>query len=145
MNLLTPQQLSDARQYRLLIALPHSDLGPFLTTYYFQRRTWIILAHYAFTTVLIIAWLLLGIAGHYSAGDWLRHFALAMLAFIALVPIHEGIHAVVYRALGARDVQMRGSLRRMYFYALAPDFVVDARGFAWVAVAPFLLITVALL
>lgn len=140
----TVDELRDQRRYRLRLALPHRDLGPFINTYYFLRRTPIIYLHYAFTTVLLIAWLLMGIEGRYSGGEWAAHFGLAALIFVGLVPLHEGLHALAYRLLGAREVRVEASLRRLTVVAIAPDFVIDSGGFTWVAITPFVVITVLL-
>src|SRR5688572_14214901 len=127
--MLTPADLQNDPKYRLLLELPHKDLAPFIRTYFFRRFTWIILAHYAFTTVLLIAWLLWGVQGRYNADEWLRHFGLAIIAFAVLVPIHEMMHGIVYQVMGAPIVRMRGSVRQLYVLAIAPDFVVSGGDF----------------
>ena len=139
----TPDQLRQGG-YRLLLALPHDKLNAFSKTYYFQRITWITLAHYAFCTVLMIAWLLLGMAGRYESHEWLLHFTWAALFFLALVPIHEGIHALMYRLYGAPTVKVATSLRKLYVYAIAPYFVMNRQQFAWVVITPFIAVTVLL-
>jgi hypothetical protein len=67
-------------------------------------------------------------------------FGNAVLCFIVLLPLHEGIHGAVYQICGAQDVRFGGSLKQFYAYAVAHKFVVGQRAFAWVAVTPFLII-----
>ncbi|MCS6980221.1 MAG: DUF3267 domain-containing protein [Flavobacteriales bacterium] len=64
-----------------------------------------------------------------------------MLAFFALIPVHEGLHALAYRLSGARNVRVEAHWRQGYFLALAPRFVADRRSFFFVAFLPFVLIT----
>ncbi len=71
-------------------------------------------------------------------------FGYAVICFVVLVPFHEALHGLVYKAIGATDVRYNISLRQFYAYAIAHNFVADHRQFAWVALAPFLVISMLL-
>lgn len=74
-------------------------------------------------------------------GPMILHFFLGiMLSMTLLILVHEGIHGLVYRLVGAPSVQFGGSFRKMYFYAVADHHVLKSRQFRWVALAPFVLI-----
>lgn len=72
-------------------------------------------------------------------------FSLAFLIFfVVLIPIHEGIHALVFKALGAKKVGFGWSIKSMIVYAYAQKFVMSLRENSWVAVMPFIIITISL-
>lgn len=136
--------LTHSAEFELLTELGHTDLAPFVAEYYWRRKSWVTLLHYAFSAAVLGTWIFVGLQERYSVDEWLSRFGAAVLAFIVLVPIHEFIHGAVYRANGAKDVRFSGSLRQFYAYAVAHNFVADRVVFAWVALAPFVIITAAL-
>jgi hypothetical protein len=72
-------------------------------------------------------------------------FGLAFLAFfVVLLPIHEGIHAVVFKELRAKKVGFGWSTKSMIVYAYAQKFVMTLRENSWVAAMPFIVITISL-
>ncbi len=73
-----------------------------------------------------------------------KQVGLAFLSFIVLLPIHEVIHAAVFKYYGATTVGFGGSWKSMIVYAYAHKFVHSGRELAWVAVMPFLVITTTL-
>lgn len=143
--MLTPADLRNDDKYRLLMSVPFDQLGAVIVAYYFRRQTWIIVAHYAFVTVLLIAWLLWGIREHNVWLDWLIHYGWAVGLFFALAAVHEAIHGAMFRMVGAPEVKIKIGWREGTLYAVAPDFVINSRDLGWVLVAPFLVITLVLL
>lgn len=59
------------------------------------------------------------------------------LGYVLLVPVHEGLHALAYRTLGAEDVRVVYRWRSLAAYCVAARSVVGRNGLAWVSVAPF--------
>ena len=145
MSHLSPSELSDPARFRLLLTIQHASILPFVQEYYLVRRNWVVWSHYLLSVLCFAAVFWEGIASRASSAAWFKALGLAALGFILLIPLHEGIHGLVYRAQGARDVRFGGSLRIMAFYAVAHDFVVGPSEFAWLALAPFLVINGALL
>jgi hypothetical protein len=137
--------LQDETRFTRLVELSHPDLMPFLAEYYGQRRSWVIWLHYAFTALNLIGLAAVGWAAGTNFDEGMTAFGLGVLAFLVLIPIHEAIHGVVYWLAGARDIRYAVSLKQVYAYAAAHHFVADAREFFWVALSPFLLISLALL
>ena len=140
----TVVDLEDPARFELLSSLAHSEIAPFVAQYYWRRRSWITWAHYVCSAALLVWWGRIGVAHHYSLDQWMTRFGNAVLSFVVLLPIHEGVHGAVYTILGATDVRYGASLRRMYAYAIAHRFVAGRRAFAWVAVTPLLVINTAL-
>ncbi len=145
MSRLQPADLQDPRRFRLLDRLEHQNLMPFLQQYYFNLRSPLIRLHFLILAAYLLA-AYFAARGTAAAGqDWVLLSCFAVLLFIPLIPIHEAIHGLVYRLLGARDVRFSVSLRQFYAYAIADSFVVGRREFAWLALAPSLLINGVLL
>jgi hypothetical protein len=72
-------------------------------------------------------------------------FGLAFIGFfVVLIPIHEVIHAVAFKALGAQKVGFGWSTKSMIVYAYAQKFAMTLRENSWVAVMPFIVITISL-
>ncbi|WP_428662498.1 DUF3267 domain-containing protein [Runella sp.] len=72
-------------------------------------------------------------------------FGLAFLGFfVVLLPIHEAIHALFFKALGAEKVGFGWSKKSLIVYAYAQKFVMTLRENAWAAAMPFIVITIAL-
>jgi len=62
------------------------------------------------------------------------------IAFL-LVPLHEYIHALAYKSVGAKKVNYTANWKKFYFTAQADHFVIDQKAFFRVALAPFVVIT----
>ncbi len=67
------------------------------------------------------------------------------LGFVLLLPIHEGMHGLAYRSLGASNVRVVNRWRSLTAYCAADRFVVGGRTLAWVGIAPFLVLNSILL
>jgi len=59
-----------------------------------------------------------------------------VLGWVVLLPIHEHLHALAYRFVGAPSVSVRYELRRMTALCVAPGQVVGSPDFALVCLAP---------
>ena len=132
--------LHDPGCFRLLARIEYADLLPFVQEYYLTRRSGLVWGHYLLSLVCVAGLAWVGIAAGVRYNAWMQALGLGFLGFLVLIPIHEGIHALVYWLLGARDIRFGVSVRMMAFYAVAHHYVVGARGFVWLALAPFLAI-----
>ena len=65
--------------------------------------------------------------------------------FVVLLPLHELVHGLAYRLVGAKAVSYHADWRRFTFYAAADGFVASTREFCGVALAPFAIINAGLL
>lgn len=79
--------------------------------------------------------------GTLAPGPMILHFFLGVvLSMTLLIVVHEAIHAAVYRLVGASSVQFGGSFRKMYFYAVADQYVLRSKQFRMIALAPFVFV-----
>jgi hypothetical protein len=144
---LHPENLEN-NGYRLLSSLQHMDIIPFvqrqlrsggpIARSYQLLTLGLLAASGAFLAYSIIA----------SPGDWektlIRYSYGLALAFL-LAPIHELIHGIALKAVGAPSVQYRANWRKFYLMAAADRFVVGEKAFYLVAFAPFAVISLAAL
>ncbi|MES2388746.1 MAG: DUF3267 domain-containing protein [Bacteroidota bacterium] len=143
-----PEELT-AKGYELLDKLDHRALIPFVQLY---------LAKPTRFSVLWFAFCGIGMAESAFCFIWCmrRHvpgfnmptamawtFAGFILA-LGLIPVHECIHALAYRAVGAKHTSFDSNLKKFYFLAIADRFVANRREFQIVALAPFVCISMAL-
>lgn len=66
-------------------------------------------------------------------------------ATLLLIPLHEGIHGIMFRMLGAKDVRYGVIWRKLMFYAVGHGFVTRFAHFRAIALAPFVVISIGLL
>jgi hypothetical protein len=67
-----------------------------------------------------------------------------VLGLLVLLPIHEFIHGLAFKSVGATNVGYGYSLKSLMVYAYSQKFPTTMREVAFVAVMPFLVITSAL-
>ncbi len=133
--------------YRLEATLDMNDIVPFVKQA-LEKNTPIKWAFHGASLLSMLACIML-VSHRNQQGvvvlDTLGSIGLGVLLAFLLIPLHEYIHGLAYRSLGARDIRYTANWRKFYFTAQAHRFVVDAMGFYRVAFAPFLLITASLL
>lgn len=123
--------------------LSHTELIVFLRPYLFKANPYIIFYHVAtfLPLAIFISSIGLQVAKHQYDWDMLSHFFYGFSIAFLLIPIHEGLHGLAYKYLGAPKVSYGANLRKFVFFALADKYVVDYREFRIVALTPFVVIT----
>ncbi len=138
---LTPEQLT-AQGYTQLDKLDHLELVPFVRLYLNKptviSRIYIalILMFFAVLVALVVYY-----AQLYSLGKSVQFASFGMLAAFLLIPVHEYIHVLAYKYVGAKRTSYDAHWKKFYFMALADRFVADKKEFQIVAMAPFVTIT----
>lgn len=141
----TVDVLHQSGQYRLLESFHLDEMAQFITRQFAKPdapvpgwRKW------AVPLVLGLG----GAAFGYQVGlgivrDNIGWQLLAVLPFFVLIllPIHEAIHALTFKALGARRVGFGWIPKRLMVYAYAQKFVLTLRENSLVAITPFVVIT----
>lgn len=83
--------------------------------------------------------------GNASVDSFLWQAGAGVLALFLILPIHEFIHGLAFRRVGAPKVGYGYSLKSMMIYAYCQKFPTTMREVAFVAVMPFVVITSALI
>ncbi|MFW5994736.1 MAG: DUF3267 domain-containing protein [Spirochaetia bacterium] len=100
-------------------------------------------------------WLLLGISGAWAllATVWAVRVAgwhapasilVGAAGMIAIIPMHELLHALAFRIRGARHIRFGAKPRQLIFYAIARNFVADYREMRFILYLPAVVISVGL-
>ncbi|MBI1287315.1 MAG: DUF3267 domain-containing protein [Flavobacteriales bacterium] len=144
---LTPEEL-EAQGYRLVDRLNHQEIVPFvqkgLKLKNRYSRAYVLLNLLIIAVIglqLFLAWM----SGTVLISDALTWTSYGVAMAFGLIPLHEYIHVLAYRYVGAEHTSYDANLRKFYFMAIADRFVADFRSFRVVALAPFVVITVSLL
>ena len=58
------------------------------------------------------------------------------------IPIHELLHALAYKLVGAHNISFLANLKKFYFAAIADQSVLNAKEFKIVALFPFLTVCI---
>ena len=142
---MTIQSLQNNPSYSLLLVLPHNDILPFISKY-LNIKTGIMQFYFGFLVFITIG--LLGWAAwdilQSQIGFWrlLKYFALGSLPiFILLIPLHEGLHGLAYLLVGAKKISFGANLKMFYFYAVADRYITQRGSFVFIALLPFIFIS----
>lgn len=140
---LNPDSL-EPEGYVLLDKLDHLQLIPFVRMYINKRTRFAML--YMLANLLAFGsagFFLLRYyrAGEYSLGEGLTYFSFGIASVFALLPLHEFIHVLAYKAQGAKKTSYDANLKKFYFLAVADRFVANRREFQIVALSPFVIIS----
>jgi hypothetical protein len=130
--------------YTLLDTLEHQDIVPFMQKY-IRKKTISAIFYYAFCSMS------LGVTGAYAAvlyfskgfsgKDVFFHISLGCLLPFLLIPLHEFLHALAYKWVGASNTSYDVNWKQFYFMATADKFVANRQEFLLVAWLPFSVIS----
>ncbi len=140
-------QVKDLKEptFLLIDKLEQKDILPFIRKS-FEKKNWV---YYFFNGLnLIFALVLFTLMfkeifkGELRFSKEFAYFSYGLLATFLLIPLHEFIHVLAYKYVGAENTSYDMNLKKFYFLALADKFVVDARKFRIVILAPFVTISI---
>ena len=145
---LKPRDLEN-EGYELLSTLDHDELIPFLKES-FQKKSTVISWFNFWNIFLLILIGLLFFLDYYQSEDfkWAIRFLYlswgVLLSFL-LIPLHEFLHALAYKYVGAKKTSYDANWKKFYFMAMADQFVANYREFKIVALTPLVVISLGLL
>ncbi len=138
------KELFDEDGFELIKTLDHTQIKEFvfeqigkggkLTFWYMIYQ----LAMIILAVALFIYTIYKAFKGDYSL---VLFSGLALLfSFSAMVVIHELLHGIALKLLGAPQIRYGGYLKKFIFYAEASGFVLNRKQFYFVALTPFVVI-----
>ena len=142
---LRPEELLN-EGYVLKDSLYHDDLIPFLKESLNKSST-VIKLYYGLNILLfLIIVALISFDFYYDPHfTWAGRFSFlsfGLLFSFLLIPLHEYLHSLAYKFVGAKKTSYDMNLRKFYFMALADRFVMNLKEFRIVALTPFVCISV---
>lgn len=130
--------------YEIDIRLNHKELIPFVKkslklpskSAQFYR-----ICNFVLFGTLLISGVAFVLIDALSFDDFFTHLGFGAAMAFGLIPIHECIHVLAYRFVGAKNTSLDANLKKFYFLALADQFIANRKEFCIVALAPFVAIS----
>jgi hypothetical protein len=146
---LQPETLQNPEQFTLLQELKHQDLLTFVQLQLRVKnsiRTVFYALNIAIVCIVMLVVFLRYRNGQLQGAEVLLQASLGFaLFFFMLLPLHEWIHGLAYRKVGAGKVSYVAQWRKLIFYAMADRSVAGKKAFYIVAFAPCVVINILLL
>lgn len=142
----TPESLEE-KGYVVKEVLEHQDLIPFVRAQYKSLNIFTI-GYFAANAVFFgmgTFTFFNGLKLSESIGEQLGYFGMGFAIAFALIPLHEFIHVLAYKIRGAKQTSYDANWKKFYFMAVAHRFVANYKDFLVVALAPFVVISLALI
>lgn len=147
----TVTQLESSPEFVLIEAFKVEEMGAFLAKIMrgdatqAPKRPWFFLGLMALLGAFVGYFVGSLFSKSLSSDAWLQ-MGIAFVAFWAvLLPLHELIHGMVFKALGAKQIGFGWTWKGWMAYCYAQDFVITMRELIWVAVMPFICLTLGML
>lgn len=146
---LRPEDLKEKPEFTLLVEIDFSSTVPFLMKY-IGRFNLTMGFYFIFLAALLSLIVYMNLNFIFQSEiNWnavLKYSSFGFfLGAIPVIPIHELIHGLACRLLGARKIVYGVEWKHLMFYAAAHNFVMNRKQFAFVALSPFLIITASFL
>ncbi len=141
-------ELQDENNFRLVHTLSLNEMVRFVFNQ-LRNSNAAIVAFYGFTFCSFVwmasSFFFILLPGHYGLARILLNCFLGFIIWpIILIPVHEIIHAVVYKLVGAPGITFGIKPDSYLFYVTADKYVIGKNSFLVVAFTPFIIITVLL-
>ena len=141
----TVEQIKKDSRFQLLDKLHYDDIVEFATEYVRKRTRSMFFYLVLIIIFFILQWsaFLYGIfANDMNTISLLKQFLYGLIISLTIViPFHELIHALGYFLLGARKIRFGAVLKHFAFYAVADDFVANRNAFIFLALSPFVIVS----
>ena len=141
----TVEQIKKDSRFQLLDKLHYDDIVEFATEYVRKRTRSMFFYLVLIIVFFILQWsaFLYGIfASDMNTISLLKQFLYGLIISLTIViPFHELIHALGYFLMGARKIRFGAVLKHFAFYAAADDFVANRKAFIFLALSPFVIVS----
>lgn len=142
----TVEEISDESGFEKLLELPYSEIASFVISRMRNKTLpmFIFWASCVVTLALSVVFLLTlpeGTAIVTILGHTLLGFVVLPLL---LIPVHEILHIVPMLIVGAKNIRVGADIKQFMFYVAAHREVINKKEFISIALAPFIILTLAL-
>jgi len=140
------EDLNDQTKFRQILAISYHDLIQFILDYLKKMSGLTVFFWSACLIFLGIAITLrIYITGYFLIANILFHSAIGLIIFPVLcIPVHELLHIIPYYLSGAKKIRVGMDLKQYLFYVTAHRHVATPLQFRFVAITPFLIISITL-
>ena len=147
-NKIQVSDLKDERRFRLITSVEHDNVVPFVFQYIWKKNRVTYL--YFGINIIFLAYFLRIITFQMIPGSWgavttIWQLFLGFILYpVLLIPVHEGIHGLVYLLEGATNIKFGVDLKQYIFYVTADHFVLGRNSFYRLAFTPFIILSLVL-
>jgi len=137
------EDLEDQCKYRQILKVPYDDLVAFVLDY-IRRKSGLMVFFWSVCIVFlgIALFVRLNISGYFPFRNIFLHTLLGLgLLPVIVIPIHELLHIIPYYLTGARNIRISMDLKQYMFYVTAHRQVATAKQFRFVALVPFIIVS----
>jgi len=141
------EDLDDESRFRHILTVSYNDIAPFVFDY-LRRKTAVTLTFWSFCLVFLGLALIIriNISGYFAWAKIFSHTLLGTILLpVAVVPLHEFMHAIPFLATGAKNIRAGMDLRQFIFYVTVHRKVISRGTFIIVASIPFIVVSAVLL
>lgn len=143
----TIADLEDQSRFRLLLKIPYDEMVTFVLDY-LKRKSSLIVFFWSINIIFLAIALIvrINISGYFHFRNIFLHSMLGFVVFPLLcIPVHELLHIIPYYLTGARNIKFAMDSKQFMFYVSAHRQVVSSKQFKFVALVPFVLISITML
>jgi hypothetical protein len=132
--------------FRQILELDFRDMIPFVLSNIKRKGTVSLL--YAVVNAGLLSFIVVYTAGGIMRDEiaWLtaikQFIAGIFCGSILIIPVHELIHGLAYRILGARKIHFGADLQQLVFYVTADQYPVSGKELYFLAMLPFAAINI---
>ncbi len=142
---MTIGELENTEEYDLKEELTYTDVVPFVMRN-IKRKNLATYAYYSINFFFLLVFLFMAERGvKLNLFGWgtvvVCFFTGLIIIPIPLVPVHELIHAAVYRLFGARNLRFGMNRSQYFFYVAADRHVTGFVPLLFIALAPFMVLS----
>lgn len=136
----TASELEESDEYEKLQDLDHDEMVPFLLENLKNRNP--VNGAFKHGTMLLIALILFVWIGRWNTTYFFVGLGAGILfTFTVGLILHELLHMLVYKLLGAKKTKLKPLWDQGAVAAVADHFVVSEKEFYWLAFTPFVVLT----
>ena len=142
---LKAEDLEDQSKYRQIIAVSYSNLIDFVLDY-LRRKSGLMIFFWSACLIFLglALFVRINLSGYFPLKNIIMHSILGLILFPLLsIPLHELLHIVPFFLGGARKIRVGMDLKQYIFYVTAHRHVASSRQFMFVALVPFITVTIA--
>jgi hypothetical protein len=138
------RELQAETRYHRVLEIKHAEILWFIRDN-LKPRGFPLFLFYFFNLVLVLGFIYTIIRSVFIAEVSFFHalsgFLIgAVLFLLILIPIHELLHLVAFRSLGAKETKVFAQWDKFLFYAVADKFVMNYKEFLFLALLPFVVL-----
>ena len=138
-----PDDLNDMG-YQLMDSMDQHNLTPFIIRHLKKRTASSAIWEYSHLIALIAIYYMFlhGIhGGQISFGKAFFPFLAGYMLSVIVAPIHEFIHYLAFKLMGAKKVSFKVNFKKFYILCNADNFVANRKEIRFVGLSPFVLIS----